>query len=349
MSNISIDTEKTKYLSSMIYQNVEDFEASILSLKSMVENADWQAPARDEFIGKFDNLVSQNNHSLRALEIMGKALDEKTSQWEIIAQKFNGAYQQLSGVWDSVFGFLSKSWNSILGGFSNINFPSMPSLTLPTLSAASILAGIKGSMPEWDFKKPDWWPFDNEGDVVEAPKYGPEPVAENQENLIQKEGLLNDLRQKDVIESKSEANITLNDVYPENYNSCAVYAQNRRKELGRAVDSPKIFPGAEKDSAINYIYKFPDASFQINGTEGNLEANNVIQKGFAMVWEPNAGGAHDTHGHIAIVEKVEGNVVTVSQSGWSEKNANNDKVPKYTKEFSIDYLIENNIWFIGEI
>ena len=140
-----MDTNKVRYLSNIMQRSANNYNMQMDSLKSSVEGVDSQAQAKNEFVMKFDILVSANKQSTQALETMAQALDDKANQWEAIAQVFNGSYQNLKGLLNLALGFLSNTWSSVIDSMANINFPSIP---LPSISIGSIVGGIVGGWPD---------------------------------------------------------------------------------------------------------------------------------------------------------------------------------------------------------
>ena len=92
---------------------------------------------------------------------------------------------------------------------------------------------------------------------------------------------------------------------------CARYAQRRRPTLGRT--------GASDGGAYNY--KNRPTAFQISSEDNDLTSR--IAPGYAIIWDndhPDMVKYGNTLGHVAIVEKVEGNRVLVSQANWTGKD-----------------------------
>jgi uncharacterized protein YukE len=129
------------------------------------------------------------------------------------------------------------------------------------------------------------------------------------ENLKQQHRELNDIFQN-----------RLKDVDPKKYSSCALYAQNRRPDLGRTQ---------HKDgSAYNYINVYKDTAFQINTGD---DLTKKVGKGFAVVWEPGVAGGGEVHGHVAIVEEVGKDYVIVSHAGWRDGTITKIPISKLQK------------------
>lgn len=107
--------------------------------------------------------------------------------------------------------------------------------------------------------------------------------------------------------SPSDSSIDLKDVKPNPDESCTVYAQKRRPDLGVA----------EKVGAFSYIEQYGHKRIHI---EKDDVLREKIKKGYAIVWERGQHRwANKDYGHVAIVEDVivkDGKeYVLVSQAG----------------------------------
>jgi hypothetical protein len=121
------------------------------------------------------------------------------------------------------------------------------------------------------------------------------------------------------------------DEYTDDYDDdCVAYAKFMRGDLGNTGG-----PGAE-----DYITKFKDYLVPINSNE-ILEKQ--VAEGYAIVWEHThpylEGTLGAEYGHVAIVERVEGNFVWISQRGVPESER--------LKKLDINYLLDSRIHVIG--
>jgi len=95
-------------------------------------------------------------------------------------------------------------------------------------------------------------------------------------------------------------------VTPESYDSCVLYAMDRRSDLPS--------PGG---SAAGYI----DGGYTTEVAEvanAATDLTTVMAVGYAIVWNRGQGYADPTHGHIAVVERVESHRVWVSEANWGD-------------------------------
>lgn len=105
-------------------------------------------------------------------------------------------------------------------------------------------------------------------------------------------------------EATNPTKVKLVDADPSEFGDkgCVRYAQKRRPDLGEAVNG----------HAADYIDQF-STTFQLTDSDTDLAR---LHEGYALVWEPGQKGADDTHGHVAIIEKVEKDRVYISHAGW---------------------------------
>jgi len=103
---------------------------------------------------------------------------------------------------------------------------------------------------------------------------------------------------------------TLRPADPAKFSSCALYAQARRPDLGRA--------GGD-GGAYNYIgnYRGTEQYYRITAdtAEGDLRQTQ-LRPGTAVVWDRGVRGADATYGHVAIIEEVGPDYIEVSEAGW---------------------------------
>jgi len=98
---------------------------------------------------------------------------------------------------------------------------------------------------------------------------------------------------------------------PASFSSCALYAQARRPDLG---------PTGGQGGAADYLSKYRDNVFQLPAQTTDFRDNIAV--GHAIIWDrhvlPKEYGGWD-YGHVAIVEEVGPDYVTVSQANWPGK------------------------------
>lgn len=78
---------------------------------------------------------------------------------------------------------------------------------------------------------------------------------------------------------------------------CTWYAYNRRKEMGIGTPS----------------YLHNGGEWYLNAPRYGLRVDHVPQVGAALSFPPGVAGADGTYGHVAVVESVSGNTVTISE------------------------------------
>ena len=112
---------------------------------------------------------------------------------------------------------------------------------------------------------------------------------------------------------------TLKPADPAQFSSCALYAQARRPDLGRA--------GGD-GGAYNYIinYRHTDRYYRVTAdmAEGDLRKTQ-LRPGAAVVWDRGVRGADATYGHVAIIEEVGPDYIEVSEAGWG--NSTRRRIP----------------------
>lgn len=110
---------------------------------------------------------------------------------------------------------------------------------------------------------------------------------------------------------KSPASVAMKaNVRPQDYASCLVYAQNKRGGVPNAGGN---------DGAFNLLYQGNNVNNKnlkpITTYSNVTDLRTVVAPGWAVVWHKDAARAVDrTYGHIAIVERVDRDTITISQS-----------------------------------
>lgn len=130
-------------------------------------------------------------------------------------------------------------------------------------------------------------------------------------------------------------------VLPSQFTSCLVYAQNKRGGIPNAGGN---------DGAYNLLYQGNDSKNDTAALKPISERSNVtdlrtvVAPGWAVVWHKNASRSVDrTYGHIAIVERVDRDTLTISQSNVKSK----DGRMVYTDTLSISDLRASGTYLIG--
>ncbi len=154
---VKMDPEAIRAMAAKFRATADSMESHMASITQSVTQAGWQSQAREEFIMQLAMLQSTTTQTVSALRMMAQAADQKAAQWEAIASVFNGPFHFLSGIWQQVTGFVGGLWSSLTKGIANLNWPSLPAWVLPGIGLGGAFTGL---LPDWDFKKPDWWPFE---------------------------------------------------------------------------------------------------------------------------------------------------------------------------------------------
>lgn len=125
-----MDTDQVRVMAASIRQKADVFEEKMISVVTSVKGVSWQSQAREEFIVNLEALLKINANSLQAMRLIPKAAERKVDQWEAIANKFNGPFFPLEGVWNSFLDLLHNTWQGLLSMFGKIKLPSFPLLHL---------------------------------------------------------------------------------------------------------------------------------------------------------------------------------------------------------------------------
>lgn len=136
------------------------------------------------------------------------------------------------------------------------------------------------------------------------------------EKLSELESQKNSLQQA-INEEKPQAHDLVADVKPSDYpNSCALYAQHRRSDLGTTA-SHHVDNSYEIEAAANY--KNISSAFELSSKSDTSDLRSLIAPGYAIVWDKDAG-MDSTYGHVAIIEEVYKDHIVVSQANYSGGN-----------------------------
>ncbi|GEM_PF-1909564 len=318
---IKMDTDAVRTMSSRFRHTADSIDAGLSSIKTTVESADWQSQAREEFIMRLEMLRRTSSQSAAVLRMMAQAADRKAEQWEAIANIFNGPFQYLGNIWNSVVAFFSGIGSNIWNAITSIRLPSLPKLVLPSISGAAIIGGITNIIPKWEWNPPDWWPFPKGGNAGHSAGGGGGGSGGGAwgEDDSRTEGNSNDtssasgnpsppIEKKPYPQPPTTPKLTEVNGKPSSY-TCATYAKDRRPDLGSTQSDFEAF---HDGAAANYISKFEDTAFQIDNSGEDL--TNIVGPGYALVWEPDHPSADNTYGHVAIIEEVFADHVVISEA-----------------------------------
>jgi hypothetical protein len=126
--------------------------------------------------------------------------------------------------------------------------------------------------------------------------------------------------------------IPLTDVMPDGYDSCLLYALDKRPGLQALHNAINPSTGSA------YGWASGPADYIDRGQTNLIEAGTVIESGYAVVWNRGQGYADETYGHIAIVVEVVGDSVYVIDANWG---------PNAKREISRSDL--NGLYVIGRL
>ena len=327
---IKMDTDAVRSLASSLQNFSTSYENRLRAIKQSAESANWQSQAREEFIQDLNLVAKGGTLSVEALRLMSRATNRKVDQWEAIGNVFNGPFYFLEGIWDSFRNYLGNSWNNLLKTMGSIRWPTATAITGITTGIVGAFTGLR---PKWDFKKPeDWWSSFRKGGI-DTSKESVEEITHSTGNINQN-GVADD---KNVSYPVPPNEIKLQATNEQR--SCARYAAARRPDLGSTQsNNEKYADGA----AANYISKYEDSVFQISDNNKG-ELDQVIGKGYAIVWEPGHN-SDSTYGHVGIVEEVHSDYIIYSEATRVPPKTG-PYVIKQTK-ISFDQLNHNQVWLI---
>lgn len=153
-----MDSDAVRAMAAKFRSTAEAMETSLTAINQGVKGAPWQSQAREEFITLLETLQSGTLRSAEVLRMMAGAAEEKASQWEVIANIFNGPFQALSGLWNRLKDNMGWLWSTIKGAITGIRLPSIPKIVLPVIAFGGIAGWFQKIIPDWDWKKLTWWP-----------------------------------------------------------------------------------------------------------------------------------------------------------------------------------------------
>lgn len=245
----------------------------------------WSGGGRDAFDGDINTVINQLHDLADQADMLGTRVKFKADEWEGVdrrgAQLLAGLVaglailiQPISGVVGTGLSLLSNGFDAVSGWFSGV-----------TNATRDFFGGIFGRLRGSDGTQPDTQeaasqPTQSVPPAESEASSQPDPIALKETSASGKQ--------------------------------CAVYARERRPDLGRA--------GGDDGGAANYITKLRDWIVSI-GDKDDLKGK--IAQGYAIVWPRQhsqlKGTDGYTYGHIAIVESVDVDKITVSQANWPGK------------------------------
>jgi len=354
---IKMDTDNVRAMSSRMRQTADLMDAGLVSINQVVTSAGWQSQAREEFIMHLEMVRRSTAQSTEVLRMMAQAAEEKANQWEAIGNVFNGPFYFLRNIWGSVKNFFGGMWGGIRSAINSIRIPSLPNFVFPALTGAAIIGWFNGIVAGWDWEAPDWWPFGKNDESEKSSGGGAGGSRGGGWGPSEEETGDNDKSEQprsDTPSGETSANVDETKPYPQPPTSpklskvsgnpasftCATYAKARRPDLGSTQSDNEKW---KDQAAANYISKFEEKSYQLEGNEENLK--DVIGVGYAVAWEPDPTGelSDKTYGHVAIVEEVYGDHVIIS-----EAVRNGDGVYYIRrKTLSFEQLNNDLVWLIA--
>ncbi len=153
-----MDTDAVRAMAAKFRSTANTMETSLTAINQGVKGAPWQSQAREEFITLLETLQGGTLRSAEVLRMMAGAAEEKASQWEAIANIFNGPFQALSGLWNQLKDNMGWLWGRIKGAITGVRLPSVPHVVLPVVTFGGIIGWFDRIVPDWSWKKLTWWP-----------------------------------------------------------------------------------------------------------------------------------------------------------------------------------------------
>lgn len=336
MALIHMDVDEVRSMAARLRNQANIIDDHISTLRAEVTQMEWQGRSRDQFIDEVYFYLDKQKALADTLKKMAICAERKANQWETVASIFAGPFPGIQ--------LPELNFSQFINFFNNIKFPDLTfanlkdlipgifssSLILPSLSLTGVFSKIELPWKELHLSE-RWPPFlirdkaeiitgnNNEQDISQVP--------DNQSTNSSPE--INVAPQE---YPKTLREHKLQPANPSDYGKmgCVKYAKARRPDLGSTqCENERYADGA----AANYISKYEDTAFQINGNDGIL--SNILAPGYAVVWEPGVQNANKTYGHVAIIEEVGPDYVVVSHASWGSEQ---------TTRFSLAQLKE--LWII---
>jgi len=139
MMRIGMDTGQVRMMASRLRREADAIDGHMASIRASVEGANWQSQAREEYVSNLEALLRVNAKTTQAMRLMAQAAEKKAEQWEIIANKFNGPFEQIGDVWRNFLDHLNNTWQGII---SSIKRTRLPNLSLVPLAANSAVGFV---------------------------------------------------------------------------------------------------------------------------------------------------------------------------------------------------------------
>ena len=304
----SMDTDQVRMMASALRQNADSLEAHMAGIRASVQAANWQSQAREEYVNNLETLIRVNAKSIQAMRLMARAAERKADQWEAIANKFNGPFYHLEGIWNSFLDHLNNTWQGLLIAIGSISLPSFAFIPGTAQKVKDWFDGI-----EFPWEKPwppEWWPFDKNKDSVTN---NPDIKEDLKENITEAVSKTDDKQQYE-----SGQYLTSNyDLYPQpkkQYGTwkgyCAAYVNYLAPEI--------VGVGHAKD----WINKHNLSPFVPQG-----DLRYQIEPGDVVVWNAGQQNQNETSGHAAVIIEVHEDYVVLAETGTTKYRGEYD--PNY--------------------
>lgn len=156
MTRIAMDPDQVRAMANTANRTAESIQGHMSQLVSTVRGAEWQSQAREDFIERLETLSRVNTQSMSALRMMSNAASQKARQWEAKASRFGSALEAIGSLWSSVMDNLNNTWQGLLHSISKIGIGGIAFIG----GGIGVIGGwLDRILPDWDWKPPDWWPF----------------------------------------------------------------------------------------------------------------------------------------------------------------------------------------------
>lgn len=156
MARIAMDPDQVREMARTASQTSQSLNNHMSQIVTTARGAEWQSQAREEFMDRLENLSRITAQSMIALQLMANAASQKAIQWEAKANRFGSTLEAIGSLWSSFMDNLNNSWQGLLDSISRIG---IGGITIIGGGIGAIGGWIGGILPDWDWKPPDWWPF----------------------------------------------------------------------------------------------------------------------------------------------------------------------------------------------
>jgi len=336
---IKMDTDAVRAMSSKFRQTADSMDASLSSIKTTVESADWQSQAREEFIMRLEMLRRTSTQSATVLRMLAQAGDQKAEQWEAIANIFNGPFHNLGDLWNSVLTFFSGIGSSIWNTISNIHLPSLPTfvggaaigLGVSMLSPGMVTGGIHILDPDWKWEKPDWLKKILEKDKRSGRGAGgsgggswgdnEDPSGVDDRGEISEGGAAAEAPTEPPLSGYDKNSLSSGEYLKSDFNTRPPLPKGRTTWKGHCggyvqgvvpgINTPSVSDGESR--ACNWIKDYDlDPFAPSNDLRTQLEPGDVV------VWDKGQMGASAESGHAAVIVEVHEDHVILAESSWGK-------------------------------